>query len=67
MYHTRPSIKPLTRTIASNFCCFLDQIVVAFSDKCKFSTGTITFWVVQNNKPVFDTLNQLNERRKGCC
>ena len=60
----KSSIKPLARTIASIFCLFFRQIQTN-NDKCRFFTGVNTFCVVQNNKPVTDTMNGLNKRRKA--
>ena len=31
----------------------------------EFFTGVNTFWVVQNNKPVIDTMNGINKQRKA--
>ena len=31
-----------------------------YNDKCRFFTGANTFWIVQNNKPVMDAMNELN-------
>ena len=29
-----------------------------YNDKCRFLTGPNTLWVVQNNKPVIDAVNE---------
>ena len=60
----KSSIKPLARTITSVFRLFFRQIYT-HNDKCWFFTGVNTFWVVQNNEPVIDTMNGLNKRRKA--
>ena len=60
----KSSIKPLARTITSIFCLFFRQIQTN-NDKCRFFTGVNTFCVVQNNRPVTDTMNGLNKRRKA--
>ena len=43
---------------------FLTQIKV-YNEKCGFFKGINSFWVVQNNKPVIDAMNELNKRRKA--
>ena len=43
---------------------FFEQIQT-YNDKCRFFTGANTFWVVQNNKPVIDVMNELNMWRKA--
>ena len=60
----KSSIKPLASTITSIFCLFFRQIQI-YNDKCRFFTGVNTFWVVQNNKPVTDAMNGLNNQRKA--
>ena len=60
----KSSIKPLARTITSIFRLFFRQIQT-YNDKCRFFTGVNTFWVVQNNKPVTDAMNELNKQRKA--
>ena len=60
----KSSIKPLARTITSIFCLFFRQLQTC-NNKCRFSTGVNTFWVVQTNKPVIDAMNELNKRRKA--
>ena len=32
-------------------------------NKCRFLTGVNSFWVVQSNKPVLQTINKLNSRK----
>ena len=59
----KSSIKPLARTITSNFNLFFRPIET-YNDKPRFFRGAITFWLVQNNKPVIDAMNGLNKRRK---
>ena len=39
--------------------------IQTYNDNCRIFTGVNTFWVVQNNKPVTDAMNGLNERRKA--
>ena len=53
------SIKALARTIASIFRLSFKQMQT-YNDKSRFSTGINTFAVVQNNKPVIDAINGLN-------
>ena len=60
----KSSIKPLTSIITSIFRLFFRQIET-YNDKCRFFTGVDKSWVVQNNKPVIDAMNGLNERREA--
>ena len=60
----KSSIKPLARTITTIFGLLFSQIQT-YNDKSKLFTGVNTFWVVQNNKPVIDTMNGFNKRRKA--
>ena len=60
----KSSIKPLASTITLIFRLFLRQIQT-YNDNCRFFTGVNMFWVVQNNKPVIDAMNELNKRRKA--
>ena len=60
----KSSIKPLARTITSIFRGFFRQMQ-AYNEKCRFFTGVNTSWVVQNNKPVIDTMNGINKQRKA--
>ena len=57
----KSSIKPLSQAITSAFRLFYRQIE-SYNDKCRFFSGVNTFWVVQNNKPITDAINKLNER-----
>ena len=59
----KSSIKLLARTITSVFRLFFRQIQ-EYNENCRFFTGVNTLWVVQNNKPVIDAMNELNKRRK---
>ena len=60
----KSSIKPLSQAIPSAFRLFYRQIE-SYNDKCRFFSGVNTFWVVQNNKPITDAINKLNERNKA--
>ena len=58
------SIKSTARTITLNFHLIFRQIQT-YNDKCRVFTGVNTFWVVQNNKQVIDTIKGLNKRREA--
>ena len=60
----KSSIKPLSQVITSAFRLFYRQIE-SYNDKCRFFSGVNTFWIVQNNKPITDAINKLNERNKA--
>ena len=60
----KSSIKPLAKTLTSVFRLFFRQIQT-YNDKCRFFTSVNTFWVVQTNKTVIDSMNGLNKHRKG--
>ena len=60
------SPKSLAKAITSAFQLLTDfKQVEKYSDKCRFFTGVNTFWVIQNNRPVIDTINKLNKRNKA--
>ena len=59
------SLKPLTKAITKVFKLIFHQIE-AYNNKCHFFSGVKTFWTVQNNKPVIDSINKLNKRNKAC-
>ena len=58
------SIKPLAKSLTSLFRVFFKQIET-YNAKCRFFSGVNTFWVVQNNKPVTDSIKKFNARSKG--
>ena len=39
--------------------------ICIYNDKCRFSTGFKTFWVVPNNRSVIDTINKLKNKNKA--
>ena len=49
----------LARTVTSIFCLLFRQILLLKINR--FFTGIKTFWVKQNNKPVIDVINKLNQ------
>ena len=57
------SIKPLAKSLTFLFRIFSKQIET-YNAKCRFVSGDNTFWVVQNNKPVTDSIKKLNARSK---
>ena len=60
----KSSIKPLSKAITSIFRLFFRQIK-SYNDKSRFFTGVNSFWVVENNKPVINAMNNLNKRKKA--
>ena len=54
------STKPLLKTLITIFRLFFRKIQT-YNDKCRLFRDMNTFWVVQNNKPVTDAMNQLNK------
>ena len=58
----KSTIKPLAITL--EFWLFNKQIN-NYNNKWNFYGGTNTFWVVQYNKPVLDTINKLKKRNKA--
>ena len=60
----KSAINRLARTITSGFGLLFRHIKTS-NDKCRFFIGVNTFWVVQNNKPIMDAMNGLNERKKA--
>ena len=59
----KSSIKPFDGSVTSIFRLFFREIQTC-NDKCWFSTGVNTFWIVWNNKPVIDAMNGINKGRK---
>ena len=58
------SVKPLAKALTSVFKLFYKQI----ENYCKidhFFTGVKTFWVLQDKKPVVDSIRNLNKRRNA--
>lgn len=58
------SIKPLARSITSIFKLFQQQIR-KYNEISSFYSGIKTFWVIQDNKPVLDTMKHVNRYRKA--
>ena len=58
------SIKPLSKTLVAIFKLFQWQIE-SYNLKCKFFSGVNTFWIIQNNSPVTETINRLNKRGRA--
>ena len=55
----KSSIKLLSQANTSAFRLFYRQ-TESYNNKCRFFTGANSFWVVQSNKPVLETINKLN-------
>ena len=60
------AIKPLSKSITAIFKLFYSQIET-YNKKSHFYSGIKTFWVVQNNEPVINSIHRLNSRKKGRC
>ena len=58
------SIKPLSKDITSILKLFYKQIE-AYNHKCKFYSGVKTFWVLQNNVPVINSLKNISAQNKA--
>ena len=58
------AIKPLSKSITSIFKLFYNQIET-YNNKSHFYSGVKTFWVVQNNKPVINSINKLSSKKRG--
>ena len=56
------ALKPLSKNITSAFK-LLYKSVEKYHSKSKSYSGVNSFWIIQNNKPVIDTLNKLNNRK----
>ena len=60
------AIKPLSKSIISIFKLFYSQIET-YNKKSHFYSGVKTFWIVQNNEPVINSLKKLTSRKRGKC
>ena len=58
------SVKPLSKAVAAIFKQIYYQ-VEQYNKKSFFYSGVKTFWVIQNNKPVIDSINRINAKRKA--
>ena len=58
------SIKPLSKSVTAIFKLFFSQIET-YNKKSHFYSGVKTFWVVQNNEPVINSINKLNSRNSN--
>ena len=58
------TVKHLSKNVTSVFQLFYKQIE-AYNHKSKFFSGVNTFWVVQNNKPVIQSIKRLNSRSRA--
>ena len=58
------SVKPLSKAVAAIFKQIFYQ-VEQYNKKSFFYSGVKTFWVIQNNKPVMDSINRINAKRKA--
>ena len=56
------AVKPLSKNITAAFK-LLYKSVEKYHSKSKTYSGINSFWVIQNNKPVIDTLNKLSNRK----
>ena len=58
------SIKPLSKVITKIFRLFYRQIET-YNAKSEFYSSVKTFWVIQNNQSVIDSINKLNRRNSA--
>ena len=58
------SVKPLSKAVAAIFKQFYYQIE-QYNKKSFFYSGVKTFWVIQNNQPVIDSINRINSKRQA--
>lgn len=56
--------KQLSKYVASVFSKFLQQ-VHHYHSKSFFFSGIKTFWVIQNNKPILDSITIINKRKSA--
>ena len=60
------TVKTLSKAVTSVFRLFYNQIR-NYNMKCCFYNSVKTFWVVDNNQDVLDSLSKLNKRGKADC
>ena len=58
------SMKPLSKAITKILKLMYTQIE-NYNKKCHFFSGVKTFWTIQNNTPVINSINSLNKRNKA--
>ena len=58
------SLKPLTKQITSIFKLVYNN-VERYNLKSKIWSGVNKFWIIQNNKPVINTINKINKRHSA--
>ena len=57
-------MKPLSKDITKVFKLIFNQIE-SYNKKCHFFSGVKTFWTIQNNTPVINSINNLNKRNRA--
>ena len=60
------SVKPLSKAVTSVFLLFYNQIE-NYHMKCCFYSSVKTFWVIENNHDVLNSLNKINRKGKANC
>ena len=60
------SVKPLSKAVTSVFRLFYNQIE-NYNMKCCFYSSVKTFWVIENNHDVLNSLNKINRKGKANC
>ena len=55
------SIKQLSKAVTTAFKIFF-KLIEKYNKISSFFSGVNTFWVIQNNSPVINSVNQLNKR-----
>ena len=60
------SIKPLNKAITAIFKLLFRQIE-KYNQKSYFYSGVKSFWVVQNNEAILNSVSKLNKKRRARC
>ena len=61
------SIKPLSKAVTSFYLRLFYNQIEHYNLKGYFYSSIKTFWVIQNNQPVIDSLNKINLKGKADC
>ena len=63
--YPKPSIKSLAKVVTISAFQLFSKQIENFYIICRFCSGVNTFWALQNDRPVIDTINKLNKRSKA--
>lgn len=58
--------KVLSKHVTAIFKLFYEQIKL-YHEKVKYFSGIKTFWVIQNNQPVLDSMIKINSKNRAKC